>query len=63
MKDVFLKKWEYAGDNVRLVYRDGTVMYVSKTDFDRAFGCIVSAPNLPCLDLSQMGIDECYAYL
>ena len=35
MKDVFLKKWEYAGDNVRLVYKDGSVAFVSKTDTTR----------------------------
>lgn len=45
MKDVFLRKWEYAGDCIRLVYEDGTVLFVSKIDFDRAFGCIVSAPK------------------
>lgn len=45
MKDVFLKKWNYAGSKVRLEYEDGTEVFVSKTDFDRAFGCIVSAPK------------------
>lgn len=58
MKDVFLKKWEYAGDNVRLVYRDGTVMYVSKTDFDRAFGCIVSAPKADIVRDFVIGTDD-----
>lgn len=43
MKDVFLKEWNYAGDKVRLAYKDGSEVFVSKTDFDRAFGCIVSA--------------------
>lgn len=45
MKDVFLKKWAYAGDKVRLVYKDGTEVFVATTDFNRAFGCIVSAPK------------------
>lgn len=45
MKDVFLKKWECAGDKVRLVYKDGTEVLVAATDFNRAFGCIVSAPK------------------
>lgn len=45
MKDTFLKNWNYAGEKVRLVYDDGSEVFVSKTDFDRAFGCIVSAPK------------------
>ena len=43
MKDIFLKEWSYAGENIRLVYEDGSELFVSKVDFDRAFGCIVSA--------------------
>lgn len=39
---VYLEKWEYDGDNVKLDYQDGTSFYVSKKDFDRAFGCIIS---------------------
>lgn len=39
---VYLEKWEYDGDNVKLDYQDGTSLYVSKKDFDRAFGCIIS---------------------
>ncbi len=58
MKDVFLKKWEYAGDRVRLVYRDGTVAFVSKTDFDRAFGCIVSAPKADIVRDFVNGTDD-----
>lgn len=45
MDDVYLKKWNYAGEHARLEYSDGTEVYVSKADFDRAFGCIVSAPK------------------
>lgn len=40
---VYLNKWNYDGDKVKLEYKDGTIVYVKKTDFDRAFGCIVSA--------------------
>lgn len=58
MKDVFLKKWEYAGDNVRLVYKDGSVAFVSKTDFDRAFGCIVSAPKADVVRDFVIGTDS-----
>ena len=39
---VYLKKWAYEGDKVKLDYQDGTSLYVSKKDFDRAFGCIIS---------------------
>lgn len=39
---VYLEKWEYDGDNVKLDYQDGTSFYVSKKDFDHAFGCIIS---------------------
>lgn len=45
MKNVFLKEWNYAGDKVRLAYEDGSEVFVAKTDFDRAFSCIVSAPK------------------
>lgn len=41
--NVYLDKWNYDGDKVRLDYKDGSTVYVKKTDFDRAFGCIVSA--------------------
>jgi len=45
MKDVSLKEWNYVGDKVRLAYVDGVEFFVSRKDFDRAFGCIVSAPR------------------
>lgn len=45
MKDIFLTEWNYVGDKVRLAYVDGTEFFVSRKDFDRAFGCIVSAPR------------------
>lgn len=38
-----LKKWAYAGDFVDLFYEDGSVVKVSKKDFDRAFGAIINA--------------------
>lgn len=41
---VHLKRWDIEDQNkVKLTYKDDTVLYVSKTDFDRAFGCIISA--------------------
>lgn len=39
---VYLKKWNYEGDKVKLDYQDGSPLYVTKKDFDRAFGCIIS---------------------
>ena len=42
-KSVRLYYWRAEKDKVKLVYEDNTIVYVSKTDFDRAFGCIISA--------------------
>lgn len=38
-----LRKWNYDGDKTRLEYTDNTVVYVTKEDFERAFGCIISS--------------------
>ena len=41
---IHLKEWVVENQNkVKLTYEDDTVLYVNKTDFDRAFGCIISA--------------------
>lgn len=40
---IYLEQWCYDGDKVRLQYKDDTVVLVKKSDFDRAFGCIVSS--------------------
>lgn len=37
-----LKSWKVCNDFVILTYDEGE-LYVSRTDFNRAFGCIVSA--------------------
>jgi len=37
-----LSRWNYDGDRVRLVYHNGSVLYVTKNDFNRAFGCIIA---------------------
>ena len=42
-KPKYLKNWNYDGDKVKLFYEDNDIVYVSKVDFDRAFGAIVSA--------------------
>ena len=39
---VYLKKWNYDGDTISLEYQDDSVLYVTKKDFDRAFGCIIA---------------------
>lgn len=42
-KKVYLKEWNYDGDKVKLEYKDDSILFVKRSDFDRAFGCIVSA--------------------
>ena len=42
MDKIHLKSWKIEGDRVLLTYDDNTEFYVLKTDFDRAFGCIIS---------------------
>ena len=42
MKGIHLKSWKIERDRVHLIYEDDTDFYVKKSDFDRAFGCIVS---------------------
>ena len=43
MADIYLKDWNILGDKAHLLYDDGTELLVKKADFNRAFGCIVSA--------------------
>lgn len=43
MGDTYLKEWNIVGSKVHLTYNNGTELLIDKTDFDRAFGCIVSA--------------------
>ena len=38
-----LNAWTDMGEKVQLGYTDGTILYVRKTDFNRAFGPIISA--------------------
>ena len=41
---VYLSVWVPEGDDlVKLLYSDDDVVYVRKTDFDRAFGAIIGA--------------------
>lgn len=43
MGKVYLKEWKREEDRVRLIYQDGSELFVRYEDFNRAFGCIVSA--------------------
>ena len=38
----YLTKWERTGERIRLEFLDGSILYVKKQDFDRAFGCIIN---------------------
>ena len=41
---ICVKEWKHEdAERTKLVFSDGEVVFVKKTDFDRAFGCIVSA--------------------
>ncbi len=44
-KKVHLKKYKVKGKKVKLIYQNGTSLIVRKTDFDRAFQCMVSCPK------------------
>ena len=45
LKEVRLKDWICVGNKVKLNYDDNTSILIQKTDFDRAFGNIVSIPK------------------
>ena len=38
----YLTKWARNGERIQLEFLDGSILYVKKQDFDRAFGCIIS---------------------
>ena len=38
----YLTKWERNGERIQLEFLDGSILYVKKQDFDRAFGCIIN---------------------
>lgn len=41
---IYLKNWNYAEANrVKLVFSDDEVVFVTREDFDRAFGAIINA--------------------
>lgn len=40
-KDVYLQEWSIEKNRAKLKYEDGSVLFVKKSDFNRAFGCII----------------------
>lgn len=41
---IHLKNWNYDGpDHVKLVYSDDEIVFVTREDFNRAFGAIINA--------------------
>lgn len=49
IKQPQLVNWFRVGDKVALIYDDYDVLFVRNRDFNRAFGCIVSAPKTDVL--------------
>lgn len=42
-KEIHLRDWKPEGNRIRLIYQDESELFVRREDFNRAFGCIVSA--------------------
>lgn len=59
-KRVSLLDWKYDGDKVRLLYVDGTVLFVRKSDFNEHFGFVVNVDK-DCvrrtLDVFEEGVE------
>ena len=43
-----LTMWQVEDERVKLRYQDGSILYVTKKDFDRAFGCIINLTKQEC---------------
>lgn len=56
IEPVYLVHWACIDQYAILVYSDNTVFSVLKSDFDRAFGAIVSAPKDDVL--RDFGLDD-----
>lgn len=41
-KRINLRDWFKENDKVKLIYEDNSIVYIKESDFDRAFGTIVS---------------------
>lgn len=41
--EIRITEWHIVDDKVELKYSDGDIIYVSKVDFDRAFGPIINS--------------------
>jgi hypothetical protein len=44
-KEIYLKDTKVMGDKVKLIYQDDSELFVSKKDYDRALGPIISSPK------------------
>ena len=38
----YITAWNHEGERIKLRFLDGSILYVTKTDFDRTFGCIIN---------------------
>ena len=54
--EIYLKDAEIMGDKVKMIYQDDSELFVSKTDYDRAFGPIISSPKARELNLQIIGV-------
>lgn len=45
MKDVYLKKWFFENDTVRLIFRDNSALSISRDAFNRSFQPIITSPK------------------
>lgn len=58
----YLTSWKNEGIRSKLTFLDGSILYISKSDFDRAFGCIVCLTkeeieaNYPILDATGKSV-------
>lgn len=43
MREVYIENWCENGNSVILKYSDGDIVFVKKSDFNRAFAAIVNA--------------------
>lgn len=41
MEKVYLKEWKREGNRVRIIYHNGSELFVRYEDFNLTFGCII----------------------
>lgn len=42
-KKIYVSDWNYAGDRVRLIFRDGSECYISKAQFESSASSVFGA--------------------